>query len=198
MCSLHSSHSLLVSSLDDTFLVFARASFFSSCNPYPPPPPLFFHGRRRSYALILGHSVLKRLKQDLITCFDARAARDVKLRGTASVHLHSIGGRTVPTLRANDHSVVKDLAPEVLILEIGTNDFSCSAPEVVGSAIEDLVRVLLNFPFRVIGVCHVNPHGISYPHASLFLQHARVLNNYARVVLEDIPNVSLLLDSHGF
>ena len=96
-------------------------------------------------ALILGHSFVKRLKQDLIASFDAR---DFKLRGTASVHLHGIGGRTVPTLRANDLSVVKDLAPEVLILEIGTNDLSCSTPEVVGFAIEDLKCVSCSaFPF---------------------------------------------------
>ena len=76
----------------------------------------------------------------------------------------------------------KDLAPEVLTLEIGTNDLSRSAPE-------DLVRFLLSFPVRVISVCHVIPRAISYPHASLFSQHAYVLNNYVRVVFEDIPNV---------
>lgn len=70
-----------------------------------------------------------------------------------------------------------------------TNDLSHSAPEVVGSAFEDLVRFLLSFPVRVIGVCHVIPRAISYPHASLFSQHAHVLNNYDWVVLEDIPFV---------
>ena len=64
-----------------------------------------------------------------------------------------------------------------------------SAPEVVGSTIEDLVRFLLSFPVRVIGVCHVIPRAISYPYASLFSQHVHVLNNYVRVVLKDIPNV---------
>ena len=70
-----------------------------------------------------------------------------------------------------------------------TFDLLRSSPEVVGSTIEDLVRFLLSFPVRVIGVCHVIPRAISYPYASLFSQHAHVLNNYVRVVLEDIPNV---------
>ena len=86
-------------------------------------------------ALILGHSFVKRLKRDLNSGFDRRAARDFRLHGTASVCLHGIGGRTVHSLRAYDLHVVKDLAPDVIILEIGTNDLSHAPPEVVGSTI---------------------------------------------------------------
>ena len=60
---------------------------------------------------------MKSLKRDLSAGFDERATCDFKLRGTASVHLHGIRGLTVPTFRANDLSVVNDLAPEVLILD---------------------------------------------------------------------------------
>ena len=67
--------------------------------------------------LILGHSFVKSLKRDLSAGLDARAAPDFKLRGTASVHLHGIYGRTVSTFRANDLSVINNLAPEVLILD---------------------------------------------------------------------------------
>ena len=46
-------------------------------------------------ALILGHSFVRHLKRDLELGFDSRAAYNFRLRGTASVHLHGVGGRTV-------------------------------------------------------------------------------------------------------
>ena len=141
-------------------------------------------------AVILSHSFVKRLKRDLHSGFDRRAARDFRLHGTASVCLHGIGGRTVHSLRAYDLHVVRDLAPDVIILEIGTNDLSRAPPEVVGSAIEDLVSLLLNeYSVRVIGVCHVIPRGIASPQALSFLQQSTVLNQYVSVVLEPFTNV---------
>ena len=65
---------------------------------------------------------------------------DFKLRGTASVRLNGVGGRTVEKVRSFDLHVVHDLSPDTVILEIGTNDLPFSKPEVVGSAIEELVR----------------------------------------------------------
>ena len=44
-------------------------------------------------ALILGHSFVRRLKRYLELGFDPRAISDFNLRGTASVHLHGVGGR---------------------------------------------------------------------------------------------------------
>jgi len=60
-----------------------------------------------------------------------------------SVHLHVLGGRTVAKLRSSDLHVVERIAPDVLILEIGTNDLVDTSPEDVGSEIENLVRLLL-------------------------------------------------------
>ena len=71
-------------------------------------------------ALIQGHSFVKRLQRDLHRGFDSRASCDFNLSGTASVRLHGIGGRTVQTLHANDLHVVRDLAPDIVILEIGS------------------------------------------------------------------------------
>lgn len=62
----------------------------------------------------------------------------------------------------------------------------------MGSAIEDLVRLLLDsFSVRVVGVCHVIPRCISemsHIPALLFAQRAQILNHYVSVVLDDIPN----------
>ena len=140
--------------------------------------------------LILGHSFVRRLKRDLDLGFDPRVANDFKLSGTALVHLHGVGGRTMQTLQANDLHVVRDLAPDIVILEIGTNDVTHTSPETVGSNIEDFVRLLKReFSVCVIGVCGVISRGISVPHAMSFWHNASVLNQYVGIVLDDFPNV---------
>ena len=50
--------------------------------------------------LILGHSSVKRLQRDMLSNFDARLDANFKLQGSAFVHLHGIGGRTVAKLRS--------------------------------------------------------------------------------------------------
>lgn len=72
----------------------------------------------------------------------------------------------VLTLRAQDRHIVADFAPDIAILEIGTNDLSCCRLEVVGSAIKDVMRLLLEgYSVCVVGVCHVIPCGISPSHS---------------------------------
>lgn len=93
-------------------------------------------------------------------------------------------------LRSFDLHVVEHIAPEVVILEIGTNDLVNTGPEVVGSNMESLVRLLLDSYFvRVIGVCHVIPHGVSHIDSSRFAQCVEILKQYLSVVLESLPNV---------
>ena len=139
-------------------------------------------------ALILGQLFVRRLKRDLELGFDPRAASDFNLCGTASVHLHGVGGRTVQTFKEHDLHVVRDLAPDIVILEIGTNDLSHSLPQTVGSQIEEFVHLLRrDYSVRVIGVDGVIPRGISVPRAMAFLDHATLLNHYVSIVLEEFP-----------
>ena len=86
--------------------------------------------------LILGHSFVKRLKRDLRSQFDPRAVCGFNLTGTATVHLHGVGGCTVAKLRLFDLHVVEQIAPNVVLLEIRTNDLVDARPEVVGFEIE--------------------------------------------------------------
>ena len=83
--------------------------------------------------LILGHSFVRRLCHDLETGFDQRADLNFNLKGTAVVFMHGVGGRTVPKLRMFDVHVVKQLSPDIIIVEIGTNViprvFSCAASQ---------------------------------------------------------------------
>ena len=91
--------------------------------------------------LILGHSSVNSLIHDLRSNFDPRTDGNFSLWGTVSVHLHGVGVCTVAKLRSSDLYVVARIAPDVLILEIGTNDLVVTSPEVVGSEIENLVRL---------------------------------------------------------
>jgi len=106
---------------------------------------------------------VKRPQSDLKATFDARADSNFHLEGNATVHLFSVGGRTVEKLRRFDLHVVRHLAPDVVILEVGTNDLWDVGPEVVGSSIEEPVSSLLDaFSVSVVGVCHVIPRSVSF------------------------------------
>ena len=135
--------------------------------------------------LLFGHLFIRRLRDDLQTQFDPRADEGFKLLKDAVVHLHGVGGRTVRKLIQYDLGVFS-LSPHAVILETGTNDLSDLRPEVVGSEIEELVRLLLDsYAVRVIGVCEVIPR----VRAPIFSDAALILNQYLRGVLDPIPNV---------
>ena len=72
--------------------------------------------------------------------------------------MHGVGGRTVPKLRKFDLGLIAKISPEIVILEIGTNDLVNTPPEVVGSDIEDMVRHLIShYSVRAVVLCHVTP-----------------------------------------
>ena len=106
--------------------------------------------------LILGHSFVRRLRDDLAARFDARAAPNFHLPESGHVSLFGTGGRTVEKLNKYDLSSLHKYRPDIVILEIGTYDLSTRRPEVVGSQIDDLVHVLRDqYKVRVVGVCQV-------------------------------------------
>ena len=122
--------------------------------------------------------------------FDPRADGNFRLGGTVSVHLHGVGGRTVATLRSFDLHMVEQIAPDVLILEIWTNDLVDTSPEVVGSEIESLVCLLVEFyKVHVVCVCHVITRGYSCDDAASFADRVEIPKQYLEVVLSPIPNV---------
>jgi len=141
--------------------------------------------------LLLGHSFIRRLKEDLSRAFDVRASLEFGLHGVANVHLHGVGGRTVAKLHTFDLGVVRQLKPDIVILEVGTNDLNNLQPEVVGSALEELVLTLKRqFAIEIICVCHVIPRGLSSAsHPLQFWEKAKILKQYLEVVLGHIEGV---------
>lgn len=138
--------------------------------------------------LIFGHSFVKRFNWNLWSNSIPGVDANFNLPGKASVHLHGVGGHTVAKL--SNLRVFRSLAPDIIILEIATNNLSIHGPEVVGSAIDDLVQLpQVEFSVRVVAVCHVNWRGQSYPQAPNFNNSAKLLNQYVWVVLEQHPNI---------
>ena len=87
-------------------------------------------------ALIIGHSFVRRLKDDLLRNFDSRASLDFGLDRSMEVLLHGVGGLRVTQLRLIIISQkVRDLSSDAVLLEIGTNDLGSISPEIVGSDI---------------------------------------------------------------
>jgi lysophospholipase L1-like esterase len=140
--------------------------------------------------LILGHSFVRRLRSDLSSNFDSRADRYFGLQATGNIHLFGVGGRTVPSFRERDLHVVSSFCPDIVILEIGTNDLSQTGPEVVGSEIEDLVSLLRrDFSVWIVCVCSVIPRGKTYRNHLLFNGNAKTLNEVVKVLLYSMPHV---------
>jgi hypothetical protein len=133
----------------------------------------------------LGHSFVRRFRSDLHARFDERAAKNFDLQGTAEIFVHSVGGRTVPKLRKLDMGAITTISPDIVILDIGTNDLAPAPPEVVRSDIEELVCSLVAEYFvRAVVLCQVTPRATNK--SSNFNERAKLLNQYTRVVIQPI------------
>ena len=82
--------------------------------------------------MILGHSFVRRLQSDLSRSFDQRASIDFKV-DECTVRLFGTGGRTIRKVHQHDMRLIEKFDPDIIILELGTNDLSFLPPEVVGS-----------------------------------------------------------------
>ena len=74
--------------------------------------------------LILGHSFICRVHDFLRRNFNTHIAKKLSLDGDLLTRWHGIGGRTVSKTREYDLGVVKEFAPNVVIMQLGTNDLT--------------------------------------------------------------------------
>ena len=106
----------------------------------------------------------------------------------------NMGGRTVEKLLKYDLIFVLNFRPDIILLEIGTNDLSHSAPKVVGSKIEEFARLLCDqYKVCVVGVCQVIDRKVPHSEAlnTGFNAKAALLRQYLSVVLENEQDFSL-------
>ena len=110
----------------------------------------------------------------------------VNLHTIADIHFHGVGGRTIKKFRKFDLEVVRQIAPKVIILELGSNDLVSLSPQTVGSELENLVRELheaYSVEFVVVGqVLRRRTRD-----ADEYNCKVGKLNQYLKVVLEQLP-----------
>ena len=88
--------------------------------------------------LIIGHSFVYWLKAFVQKKRHMQASSS--LSGIAYIYFHEVGDRTIPKFRKFDFNVVRQLVPDVIIVELGSNDLVELSPQTVGSELESLVQ----------------------------------------------------------
>ena len=83
-----------------------------------------------------------------------RASVDFNLSHRTFMKWHGVSGRTVSTTLELDLNVVESFHPDIVIMQLGSNDLTDSEPLHVGWAIDDFVRLLHDtFGVKVVCVC---------------------------------------------
>ena len=133
--------------------------------------------------LVLGHSFIRRLKK-LIENHPSEIDLAFQISAPAAISWHGVGGRTVAKTIKYDMNVVHSICPDIVVVQLGTNDLSSCPPLQVGSAIEDFVRLLHDsYGVKCVCVCQT----IRRRSAQVFNKNVDTLTRYLRVVLEPIP-----------
>ena len=144
----------------------------------------------KPHVLIMGHSFVRRFELFLSKGVDARVRRDLNLSRSAQITFLGVGGRTVDKLSKFDLHLVRRLQPQIVILEIGSNDLSSpdARPEVVGSKIETLVqRLHAECQVETIVVFQTINRAAGLRDPPSFNTRVALLNQYLSVVLETLP-----------
>ena len=100
--------------------------------------------------LIFGHSFIRRLREFLASHVSLNT--NFLITEDCEIKWHGTAGRTVSKARAFDLGIVESFWPDIVILQLGSNDLVHGDPLSVTSAIEDLVT-LLHDSFQVKRIC---------------------------------------------
>ena len=134
--------------------------------------------------LVRGHSFIHCLHTFLLYNFNAHISANMSLPGDLEIRWHGIGGRTVSKTIRFDLHVVTEFAPNIVILQLGTNDLATTSAFETGSAIEDLSRLLHeSYGVQVVCVCQA----IYRQNSPSFNRQVDLLTKYLKVVLEPLP-----------
>ena len=135
--------------------------------------------------LILGHSFIRRLR-DYITSSQDHGCNAKFGISTPEFFCkwHGVGGRTIAKVVKYDLGVVKDFGPDIIILQIVSNDLVDSSALTVGSHLENLV-VFLHDHYKVDLICVCQT--LRRSSEVVFNKNVRLLTKYLKTVLEPIP-----------
>ena len=94
--------------------------------------------------LILGHSFIRRL-HELVRLPTNALREDFDITTPMNLRWHGVGGRTVAKVIRYDLEIVRQFSPDIVILQLGTNDISdrsIRSALTVSSQLEDLTKLL--------------------------------------------------------
>ena len=140
--------------------------------------------------LIVSHSFVRCFELFLSEGIDTKVQQNLNLSCSAQITFLGVGGRTVHKLSKFDLHLVRCLQPQIVILEIGSNDLSPpdARPKVVGSKIETLVqRLHAECQVETIVVCQTINRAAGLRDPPSFNDRVALLNQYLSIVLETLP-----------
>ena len=139
--------------------------------------------------LLLGHSFVRRLREFAAQNHSGGPYDlNLGLSNICSIIFHGIGGRTVNKMIKNDLDKVRSAAPNIVVLELGSNDLcdKDSDPETIALSIVALAELLLTeLSLRFIAVCEVTARQ-NEPFVG-YNERAALLNGHLRESLRIIP-----------
>ena len=107
--------------------------------------------------LILGHSFVHRLYSFIDSSSSPMFTLSLGLKERIIVRWHGIGGTTEAKVLEYNLHVMESFKPQIVILELGTNDLSHLEPTTVGSSLEDLTQALHScFAVQRVVVCRAH------------------------------------------
>ena len=140
----------------------------------------------KTRVLVLGHSFIRRFHDFLCHNFNQKFTENLHIPGDLCIKWHGIGGRTIAKVVQYDLTIVQSFAPDIVVLQLGTNDLSTISVVETGSALEDLTRLLYeSYGVQLVCVCQT----IFRRDAPLFNNQVKLLTEYLKVVLEPLPFV---------
>lgn len=136
-------------------------------------------------ALILGLSFVDHVSSFL--SYSNIYSHNLGLKDVAEIALFGVGRRTVMKVEKFALGFVSGWKPDIVILELGTNNLTTSSPESVGSSLEELVQLLHeNCSVKVIEVCQVIKYCPLSPKMLDFNSRVIKLHKYLKVVLQPL------------
>ena len=155
--------------------------------------------------MLVGHSYVWRMEAFIRGSPDPRVKPDLNLPRDLDtpVRFCGTGGSTVPDVVSRDLASVETIRPDVVILQIGSNDLAdkhrpLMRPETVGSQIHDLAWKLINhLNVSQVVVCEEFRCPKKYQLFPDFNANIDALNQYLSVVIDALPCASYW-SHHGF
>ena len=115
----------------------------------------------------------------------ARIPHGQTLTSRVHIRFHGVGGPTIGKVQKFDLGIIRRLSPDIIVLELGSNDLTKLPEQTVGSELETLVQYLHEFNVKIFAVCQViQQHS---PQCTAYNLKVTKLHLYLKAVLEPTP-----------